>query len=550
MKGENFAFGVFTVDRRRKILLKDGEAVPLAQKAILLLDALLSADGRVVPKAELMDIAWQGRNVEESNLSVQIAALRKCLGTRSDGTDWIVTVPRVGYRFADVQSQESGKSGTSPRTLTKQADRPSIAVLSFENLSGDAAQDYFSSGFTEDVRTELTRLAGLTIIARHPMLKVENVEPDPREICTRLNVTHVLMGSVRRANHRMRINVQLINCADGSSLWSDRYDRDITDILIVQEEIARVIAATLKVKLVEDRSSTTDHASRLNMTAYDYCLQARHFYHMHTISHVVMAKRMFRKAVDFDPSYARAYAGLAFAGSFLYALHHPEGNLEEILEASTKSILLEPNLAEAHAAHGLALVRANRAKEATVIFDRAISLNPNLFEAHYHYTEALTDLQDWESAAMCYRRALEIAPEDYRCQLMLGQMYRSMARNAEAEEADRLGVIYAERALAAHPDVSLAATLGAGGLARLGERERSLEWIERALTIAPEDSLTCYNAACGLSTLGELERAIDLLERWSIGAHPSTLKWIEADMDLDNLRNHPRFIALFDKSGV
>jgi adenylate cyclase len=328
-------------------------------------------------------------------------------------------------------------------------------------------------------------------------------------------------------------------------LWADRYDRDLTDIFAVQDEITKTIVEQLKVTLLPQERRAIETAPTPNVEAYDTYLQARHFYHFHTTHHTLLAQRLFAKAADLDPTYSRAYAGIALCAAFLFSNQHPEATAERTLAASTKALELDPNLAEAHVAHALALENLGRYAESAKESERAVVLDPNLFEAHYHSTEALMGLGEWEKAANAYRRAAEIEPDDFRCPVMLSQMYWNLGRTDESLQAARTAIRRAERALALHPDVPLPAAMGSAALARLGERERALEWAARALTIAPDDPITQYNVACTYAALGETEHAIDLLQHWNERARPETRNWVHHDTDFDSLRSDPRFQTLF-----
>jgi adenylate cyclase len=536
-------FGPFALDGQRHLLTREGAPIGIGQRGFALLAALARAGGRVVPKADLMDVAWPAQQVEESNLSVQIAALRKLLGPRPDGNEWIVTVARVGYQLLDSPRSDDGAETDAPAML-RQTSVPIIVVLPFQNLGSDPEQEYFSDGITEDIITDLAKISGLMVVGRSAAFDYKGQRVDAGELRRRFKARAFLEGSVRRFGNRIRLNAQLIDTVTGAHLWADRFDRDLIDVFAMQDEITGNIVRQLKVQLLPQDAGAAKVPPTSELEAYNHYLKGRYFYHLHTMQHAVMARRMFAKAVEIDPNYARAHAGLADAGSFLYALHHPDISIDDILVAAQKSLTIDPLLAEAHSAYALGLVRAGRSHEAVPHFERAIALDPNLFEAHYHYSEALYDLCEWSKAAICHERALSISPDDYRCLLMLAQMYQNLGRQEESEVTARAGVASAERALTRHPDVPLAATLGAGALAHLGERARSLEWTALALTIDPDGALTQYNAACNYAVLGEVERAIDLLERWTTEAHMGTRRWLLTDSDFDALRDRPRFKAL------
>ncbi|MFO0994058.1 MAG: tetratricopeptide repeat protein [Hyphomicrobiales bacterium] len=516
----------------------------MGQRGLALLEALLAAGGRAVSKAELMDVAWPSQQVEESNLSVQIAALRKGLGPRADGEEWIATVPRVGYQLIESAVGVSGRTG-----MGSENGKPSVAVLPFTNMSGDPEQEYFADGITADIITDLSKVSGLSVIARQTTYGYKGKPVDIQEIYRRLNVSLVVEGSVRKSDNRVRINAQLIDARVGTHLWADRYDRDLVDIFVVQDEITKAIVEQLKVKLLPREKRAIETIPTSNIEAYNYYLQGRHLFHLHATSHVLLARRMFMKSLELDPAYARAYAGLANAAFFLYVNDHEGVTASDIFDASSKAIELDPTLAEAHASHGIALHHLDRYPEAVVAFERALAIDPNCFEACYFYAYAARETGDLETSARMDKRASEIDPDDCRVHFNLAQVYDDLGRTEEALEMAQRGVEAAERMCAHHPEVSLPLAVGAGSLARLGERTRAFEWCARALAIAPDDPLTLYNVACGYALLGELNLSLDILERWRPRANATWRTWIRNDTDFDPYRDNPRFQEFLGRLG-
>ena len=216
MNHNSLPFGLYSLDRGRGELRRGIELLPLSQRGIALLQALLEADGEAVSKAELMEKAWPGLIVEEGNLTVQIAALRKALGTTEDGNDWIVTVPRVGYRLLQQQSR-------APAAIEHPV-LPSLAVLPFQNLSGDVEQDYFADGVVEDIITALSRFKSFAVIARNSTFVYKGRAVDVREVAADLGVRCVLEGSVRRGGNRLRITAQLVEGVTNAHLWAHTFD--------------------------------------------------------------------------------------------------------------------------------------------------------------------------------------------------------------------------------------------------------------------------------------------------------------------------------------
>ncbi len=428
-------------------------------------------------------------------------------------------------------------------------ERPSVAVLPFVNMSGDPEQEYFSDGITEDIITDLSKVSGLFVVARNTAFTYKGKHVDVQEVAKRLGVNFILEGSVRKAGARVRVTGQLINGKDSGHVWADRFDRDLTDIFAIQDEITHAIVEQLKVKLLPQEKKSIGQTPTGNVEAYTYYLRGRQFLHRHSKSYYQLARRMFAKAVELDPAYARAYAGIADCDSFLFLHYSAPVEIKGIFETSAKALALESGLAEAHASQALALSLEQRYEEAMTEFEKAIALDPNSFEGHYFYARACFAQGKLERAAALFERAAEIKPDDYQSVCLLVQIYRSLGRDGEKESAARRGIERAERELTLHPDNPRPAYLGATALVTLGQNDRAKEWLARTLAIDPDDILTQYNAACIYSRLGEIETAFDLLERLLPHANHETKAWIRHDSDFDPLRDHPRYKKILELIG-
>jgi len=426
-------------------------------------------------------------------------------------------------------------------------EKPSIAVLPFINMSGDPEQEYFSDGITEDIITDLSKVSGLFVVARNTAFTYKGKTVEVAEVAKRLGVNFILEGSVRKAGSRVRVTGQLISGKDGGHVWADRYDRDLTDIFSIQDEITHAIVEQLKVKLLPQEKKNIAQTPTDNVEAYTYYLRGRQFMQRHSKSNYQLARRMFAKATELDPLYARAYAGIADCDSFLFLHYHLEVSVDSILATSAKALGLDDKVAEAHASRGLALSLDEHYDEATAEFEKAIALDPNSFEAHYFYGRACVMQGKFERAASLFERAAENKPNDYQSVCLLMPTYRALGRQSDTESAARRGIERAERELTSHPEDARAAYLGAGALAVLGEKDRAREWAARALAIDPDDVLIQYNVACVYSLLGDIDQAFDLLERLLPNAgHELRRGWIKHDSDLDPLRSHPRFQKILD----
>lgn len=423
---------------------------------------------------------------------------------------------------------------------------PSIAVLPFSNMSGDPEQEFFSDGITEDLITDLSKVSGLFVVSRHSAFTYKARPMKMQQIGQELGVASILEGSVRKAGSRVRVTAQLISSRDGGHVWADRFDRELTDIFAIQDEITHAIVEQLKVKLLPQEQESIGQAPTGNVEAYTYYLRGRQFLLRGYKGYYELARRMFAKAVELDPLYARAYAGIAACDAFISLQTRTDVAIETILTTSVKAIELDDKLAEAHASLGLALALAKRYGEAVKEFERAVALDPNSFEANYFYARAAFGEGEEEKAAALFQRAAEIKPDDYQSLCLLVSIYKALDRDEESRRAAREGLVRAERQLVLEPDNPRPAYLGASCLLTIGDTERAHEWTVRALAIDPDDILVQYNVACIYGRLGKIEEALDLLERSLPRTGQEWARWIRYDSDLDALRNHPRFQQILD----
>ncbi len=433
--------------------------------------------------------------------------------------------------------------------LTPDAEKPSIAVLPFINMSGDPEQEYFSDGITEDIITDLSKVSALSVVARNTAFTYKGKPVKVPEVAKDLGVNFVLEGSVRKAGSRVRVTGQLINGKDDRHVWADRYDRDLTDIFAIQDEITHAIVEQLKVKLLPQEKKSIAQAPTDSVEAYTYYLRGRQLFHRHSKSYYQLARRMFVKATELDPLYARAYSGIADCDSFLFLHYSAPVDINSILATAAKALELESGLAEAHASRGLALSLGERYSEAMREFEQAVALDPNSFEAHYFYARACFAQGKLEQAAALFERGAEIKPDDYQSCCLLIHTYRSLGRASESQNAARRGIQRAEHELTLHPENPRPAYLGAAALCAIKENERAMEWISRALSIDPDDTLTQYNAACVYSLTGQHDQAFDLLERLLPHANHETKAWIKHDSDFDALHSHPRYQKILELIG-
>ena len=453
-----------------------------------------------------------------------------------------IRVYNVGAR---QPADAKGQAGSPVTAVEPEADdKPSIAVLPFNNMSGDPEQEYFSDGITEDIITDLSKISGLFVVGRNTSFAYKGKTIQLQQVAAEMGVKFILEGSVRKVGERVRVTGQLIDGASGGHVWADRFDRDLTDIFAIQDEITKTIVSQLEIRLLPAEKKAINQVPTQNVEAYTYFLRGRQFYHYHTKRFLLLGRQMFVKAVELDPRFARAYAGIANCDSKLLGVFGAHIPAEEILNSARQALELDPNLAEAHAAHGEALAVIGRKEEASGAFERALELDPKSYESNFSAGRFAFRANEHERAAELFKRALELQPEDSQSALLLALTLRSLGRTDDAAEYGRLGLKRAEEQSRLHPESSRATQLGAVVLAALGEKDKAREWMERALAIDPDDPVAQYNAACMWSQLDDSERALDSLERWATIVAPETREWMKHDPDLDRLRDHPRYAAL------
>jgi adenylate cyclase len=396
-----FRFGEYTLDIAQGGLRTADRDVDLRPKSFEVLRCLVENAGRLVTKDELIKSVWPNVIVTDESLARCISEVRQAI---ADSDQKIIkTVPRRGYRFSSPVSQQpenaetatvaaappaGAKSSIEPRV----SDRASIAVLPFSNLSDDPQQEYFSDGITEDIITELSRFSELAVIARNSTFQYKGKALDVRDVGRQLGVRYVLEGSIRRAGARIRVSAQLIDAASGAHLWAERYDREVSDVFAVQDEVTRAIVTVLAGYLSMAEAERALLKPPAAWEAYDYYLQGTRAYWLgftqSAVASIYEARRLLEKSLSIDPNYARAYAILARSHVATY-LEPRDGDyllaagLERAHEFARKAVQLDGGLPEAHAQFGWALLFQRQHEAAIVEYELAMSLNPNFTDTSF-----------------------------------------------------------------------------------------------------------------------------------------------------------------------
>jgi len=381
MPHEHFTFGPFMLDMDRGMLSRQGRPVAVGQKGLLLLQAFLRSPGKILDKASLMDAAWLGVAVEESNLSVQIAALRKLLGTAHDGSEWITTVPRVGYRFAGPVAPQTA---AAERAEGNAQPRPSIAVLPFAMI-GESDKEYLADGLTEDIITALSRFRWFRVIGRSSAFTFKGKQMDVLQAARELGARYVLHGSVRQSALRLRITAQFIDASDGSNVWAERYDLEMADVFAIQDEIAERVAGAIEPELLKTESHLAAMRHTGNMTAWDLVRQGMWHFHKVTREGHLAARTLFRRACAIDPDLPESHIwlGRVSAGIIAYGWSDaPSADSMEGVDAAARAITLDSRDPYAHYAFAIANTYSNAPVVAASAAEKAIALSSSFALGH------------------------------------------------------------------------------------------------------------------------------------------------------------------------
>jgi serine/threonine protein kinase/tetratricopeptide (TPR) repeat protein len=454
------------------------------------------------------------------------------------------------YKTAALFAQALASGSIETPTDTATVPQPtisaakSVAVLPFVNASADPENEFFADGVAEEIINQLSKIQTLRVPSRIVSFALKGKTADLGEVGRKLHVSTVLDGTVRRMGNRVRVAAQLVNVADGYQLWHERYDRDLEDIFAIQDEISHAIAKALKVILTEDEKKAIEKTRATNMEAYEFYLRGRQFMYQLRRRSLEHARQMFNRAIEIDPEYALAHAGVADSCSLLYTYFDArESNLRQADAASAKALELEPSLAEAHVARAISNSLNNQHAEAEVHFEQAIRLDPKSYEAAYFYGRALKAQGRFAEAVKQFERATVIRPEDFTAASMQASSLKSMEMDAESEATNRRVLKLIRERLELNPDDARACNLAATTYAKLGEEEGAMEFAKKSLEIDPDDPMLLYNVACTYSMIGKVDEALTCLEQ-SIDRGFGHRDWIDHDSDFDSIRDLPRFKAI------
>lgn len=576
-----YRFGPYRLDGDEQVLLRDGQPVTLPPKDLETLFVLVENAGHIVEKEELLEKVWPGVFIEEGNLARHVFNLRQVLGDTADGRPYIETIPRRGYRFvATVQEDGEEVAAASPlppserpqtpitslqnrmrliflvllvvtgyfvsRRLWSRPNTPPqkvmLAVLPFVNLSGNANEDYFADGLTEEMTAQLGQFqpSKLGVIARTSTVRYKGTKETAAQIGQELGVGYLLEGSVRRGGDRVRVTAQLIQVGEQTHLWAESYERPLTDVLKIQQELAEKITHSLSIQLLPGTTAASA-ASHINLESHDKYLLGLHELGQGTRESENRAIQYFQKAIAKDPNDARLYSALAETYSALLTYYSsPNEVMPRAKEAALHALELDPDLAPAHVTLGDVRLFydwdwAAGEKE----YHRALDINPNSPEAQLGYAEYLATLGRFDEALSRVQQAYLFDPlalqsrnealwifyfsghmpeTVQQCQKTTeiepaaGLPYALLAM-AYAQMGQRLATVRAAESAMRFPDSPSVISAAASGLARVGETGRAKQFLGKALEMAKERYVCRFLVAAAYTELGEKEKALDSLEQ-------------------------------------
>lgn len=521
-------------------LFRNGETVAIEPRTFDLLLYLIANRDRAVGKDELQDNVW-GTIVTDAALTRAIMKIRKAVGDDTQNSRIIKTVPRFGYHFIAKVDDASASS----KIQSDVSSRKGIAVLPLANLSGDPENSYFSDGIAEEILNLLARIPQLRVASRTSSFAFRDSQKSLSEIADALNAEIILEGSVRKSGNRVRITMQLISAQDDAHLWSEIYDRELTDIFAVQAEIAGQVVAALS------RGEAGDipiHRATTSARAYEYYLRGRQFLYEWDRGRMLQAQTMFERAIEQDAEYAKAWAGLSDVASMMYMWWDQSDEMLELADRSSQRALeLDPSIAESHTARAFALTLLQSFDAATSAFGHAIKLDPMSYDTWYLFGRAKFAEGKPLEAARLFEKASEVRPDEFQASCLVATSYTAYGDLERTREAAAKAVRRAEYHLSLNPEDTRAWTLGGCVLNDVGDHERAIEWIEKAISIAPDDVNVLHNAGCFYAATGNIDRALDLFEKRLAQANIYQA-WIDNDSDFDSIRDHPRFLKMLEKA--
>jgi TolB-like protein/tetratricopeptide (TPR) repeat protein len=479
------AFGPFRLDAEAGILFHGAEPTALGQRAVALLALLVERAGAPVAKEALIEAAWPAQAVEDSNLTVQIAAVRRVFEELADGASWIETLPRRGYRYVGppVAANSPGPAAAVTATRLSLPDKPSIAVLPFSNLSGDPEQDYFADGMVDDIITGLARINWLFVIARNSTFVYKGRAVDVKQVGRELGVRYVLEGSVRKAGGSVRVTGQMIDASTGAHVWAERYDRSSNDIFALQDEIALSAVGAIAPSL---RRAEIDRVRRKrpdSLDAYDLVLRAQVDVDSGMPEQVTRALALLERSITLEPTYALAHGNAAMCHHCLFLRAGlREGNRAASIHHARSAIIhgQDDALALTWAAFSIGMDGHDRAAAFTAL-QAALAISPSSALTYILGAVILGWSGEAERAIEWSEQGMRLSPFDSWTWAAFDAQAMSHLLRGRYDEACRA----AYKSVQANPAHSITYVQLAAALAKLGRLDEARAAAARVLELHP-----------------------------------------------------------------
>jgi len=497
-----YLFEEYAFDTDRRELHRGADVVSVAPQVFDLLDYLIRNRERVVSKDDLIKAIWNGRSVSDAALTTRLNAARTAIGDSGEEQRFIKTLPRKGFRFVGAvrEAQEPAGAAVADNQVELQKpdlalpDKPSIAVLPFENMSGDPEQEYFANGMVEEIITALSRFKSLFVIARHSSFTFKGNAVDIKEVGRRLGVRYVLEGSVRKASGKVRITGQLIDAVTGAHLWADRFERDLTDIFALQDEITLAVVSAVQPKMLQTEIEMATRRRPENLTAYDFFLRSMQQYYLTTRESLAEAIRLAHRALELDPSFgsAAALAGDCHASNVaLGYASDPQFDCKEAVRLARLALRIDdgdPDTLSRVAVISAGMVGDSEAE--IEMADRAVALNPNSWRTWNNrgWVYIMAGLP--EEAIRSFERAIRMSPVDpllHMTFLGIGHALMGLRRFDEA-------IVVLKKALRQNPSFMPACRGLASAFAHLGRDAEAHAAAARVLEIDPAFTISAHIA--------------------------------------------------------
>ncbi|MGH9684738.1 MAG: protein kinase domain-containing protein [Candidatus Acidiferrales bacterium] len=435
---------------------------------------------------------------------------------------------------------EKSASGSGVHAVA--AAQKSVAVLYFENQSGAKEDEYFRDGITEDIVTELSKIAQLEIFPRSEMLAFRDKPVTAQQVSQKLGAAYVLEGSIRRAGNRVRITAQLVEASTRHSVWAERYDRQLEDVFAIQEEIARSIAQALRITLTPQEEKTIAKKPTENPQAYDFYLRGRSYTRRENMDY---ALQMFEQAIQLDPNFALAHAGIAHLCGLIYELREQNQKwIDRGLAACDRATALAPDLAEVLVARARIFYAEKKHAEAALLAQRAIERKPDCEGSWNILGRAYFASGRFEEAAAVVERALEYNGDDYNTYIPYHQSLERLGRKTESEHVrERMAKVLRQQLERVPEDVRARILLATNLASFSQDADEAIRHLQTAVALRPGDPNTLYNAACTYGVLGKKTEALDTIKK-AFAFGYGNMSWAARDSDLDCLHDDPEFRKL------